>query len=224
VSRDAPVLVSLARQLLWRYAGHSALLFPPALEVSNAEIARLPLDLDLNGLQARAQRRQLTQHDRMAIPLPRWLGGALRPYLRAHTPYLRVRLNATSDVRRAPAVGRPKGRGWILVSSRSGEDLYGRPLNLVTYTFLFIVGEAPQPWPPSTLCARLLKSASVRHTEWWADMSRALGGRLRPFALALVATSECEPEFGVPALVASSLAALLVARLSVRLVLGPTSE
>ena len=51
--------------------------------------------------------------------------------------------------------------------------------------------------------------------------SRAVGGRLRPFALAVVATGECEPDFGVLAIVGATLGALLAARLTVRVALGP---
>ena len=163
-------------------------------------------------------------------------------------------------------------RRWLLVSANTGEDIYGRPLDLVANLFLFFPGQTPQPWPPHTeLCARLLRSGPVRHKEWFLDMSRAsaspfgpspprlpayelpsrsrasarlleslayrvcrptygvptharagaLGGRLRPFALAVVPPSECAPEFGVPALLASTMAALLATRLTVRVALGP---
>ena len=92
-------------------------------------------------------------------------------------------------------------------------------------TFLFMPDGLPSPWPPivphGALCARLLKSGSVRQKEWWPDMSRATGGRLRPFALAIVDDAECAAECGAPALVATTLVALVAARLSVRLLLGP---
>ena len=78
----------------------------------------------------------------------------------------------------------------------------------------------PSPWPATTLCARLLLSGSVKQKEWWADLSRATGGRLRTFALAVVATSECEPEYGLPALLGSTVVALLGSRLTIRVVLS----
>jgi hypothetical protein len=135
---------------------------------------------------------------------------------------VRIALNSTSEVRRAPAVGRPNGRGWLLVSQHDGEDIYGRPLNLVANAFLYAPGDKPQPWPPTAVCARLLRSGDVRKKEWYADMRRAVGGRLRPWALAVVASSECEPQFGLPALAATSTLALLASRLTVRAVLGPS--
>ena len=53
--------------------------------------------------------------------------------------------DASSEIVRAPAVNRPKGRGWLLRSSNSGEDIYGRAINLVTNTFVFMPEEMPQP-------------------------------------------------------------------------------
>ena len=156
-------------------------------------------------------------------PPPRSMGGSLLrsrlggTLLRTHTPYLRIDLNSTSEVRRAPAVGRPKGRGWLLVSSNSGEDIYGRQLDLVSHTFLFMPGESPRPWPSTTVCARLLRSGSVKSKEWWPDMSRALGGRLRPFALAVVNPSECEPEYGVVLLGGVTAGALMLAVVTAKL-------
>jgi hypothetical protein len=139
--------------------------------------------------------------------------------LRTHTPYLRVALNSTSEVRRAPEIGRPKGRGWLLVSSNTGEDIYGRPVDLVSNTFLYMPNEAPRPWPATTVCAALLRSGSIKKKQWWTDLSRAVGGRLRPFALAVVAPSECEPEHGLLALVGVTVGSLMAAMMTVRVVI-----
>ena len=38
----------------------------------------------------------------------------------------------------------------------------------------------------------LCMSGPIKQKEWWIDMSRALGGRLRPFALAVGPADNCE--------------------------------
>ena len=201
----------------WCSFGHSALFFPRALELSNSAVAKLPLDLDLAEFQRRVEAQQLAPRggrgwlDQLsgAVPLMSW-----------YTPYLRISLNASTDTRRAPDVGRPKGRGWLLLSSNTGEDIYGRPLNLVSRTFLFFPASTPQPWPPpGAICTRLLKSGAIKQKEWFYDLQRAVGGRLRPFALAVVALGECEPDFGGAAILLSTLGALLASQLTVRVVL-----
>ena len=50
----------------------------------------------------------------------------------------------------------------------------------------------------------------------WLDLSRATGGRLRKFALALAPPSECEPDFSALALATITAAALAGSRLTVR--------
>ena len=77
-------------------------------------------------------------------------------------------------------------------------------------------GRPPSPWPARALCARLLKSGPVRQKEWWGDMSRAVGGRLRPFALAIVPPSECEPDTGIVALSLVTVAAAAATTLTLR--------
>ena len=74
----------------------------------------------------------------------------------------------------------------------------------------------PSPWPATTLCANLLRSGPIKQKQWWDALYRAVGGRLRPFALAVVARSECEPEYGLVALLGATAAALVGARLTVR--------
>ena len=76
-------------------------------------------------------------------------------------------------------------------------------------------GEQPSPWPARVLCARLLRSGSIRQKEWYPDMSRAVGGRLRPFALAMVPSSECESEIGLAALLAATLVSCVATTLTV---------
>eukprot|EP00966_Prymnesium_polylepis_P093857 2172094-Prymnesium_polylepis.1 len=80
---------------------------------------------------------------------------------------------------------------------------------------------APTPWPPTeaspSICVRLLRSGSIKQKSWWSDMSRALGGRLRTFTLAIVRNSECEPETGLPTLAGITAAALLGTTLTIRL-------
>ena len=67
-------------------------------------------------------------------------------------------------------------------------------------------------------CVRLLASASIASKPWFDDMRRALGGRLRPFALAAVATSECDAEVGVLALLGVTIASLFLARFTAQAV------
>ena len=77
-------------------------------------------------------------------------------------------------------------------------------------------GDFPSPWPAHTLCARLLKSGSIRQKDWFPDMARAVGGRLRPFALAMVPSSECEPEIGLAAMLAATLLSCVATKLTVQ--------
>ena len=134
--------------------------------------------------------------------------------------YVRITLDQISELRRAPEVGRPSGRGWLLVSANKREDIYGREINLVTSTFLYFPEEAPRPWPATTLCASLLRSGNIRQKEWWSDMSRAVGGRLRPFGLAIVSNSECEPRLALIAIAGSTAAALFLTALTTRVMCG----
>ena len=203
---------------MWCFFGHMAALFPRALDISNAAIAKLPLDLELAEFQRRVEAQQLAPRaghdwlDRLSYALP---------LTSSHTPYLRISLNASTETRRAPDVGRPKGRGWLLLSSHEGEDIYGRPLNLVSRTFLFFPGSLPHQWPPtSAVCTRLLKSGTIKQKDWFFDLQRAVGGRLRPFALAVVSLGECEPDFGGAAILLSTVGALLASRVTVRAILG----
>lgn len=206
------------------------MLFPRAHELSSATLAKYPLDLDFNSLRARLEKVAEGHSSSSgssgiagvaALTLPRWLGGA--ELARTTTPYLRIALNGGgARVRRAPEVGRPRGRGWTLVTQQRGEDIYGREIDLVAHTFLFTPGEVPSPWPPTeAVCARLIRSGSIKHKEWFPDLSRSVGGRLRPFALAIVASGECGPDLGLPALALSTIGALLLARATARLALGP---
>ena len=212
--------------LLWSFAGDSPLLFPPPLELRNDELSRFPLDLDFKRFSERLSARHIS---RLPEKSAAWLAyctslgarffGAYGPsLLRTHTPYLRLLLNRTSEIRRAPtAGGAPAGRAYLLKSAHHGEDIYGRPIDLVSHTYLFLTGERPATWPALSVCVRLLRSGGARQKEWWDDMSRAVGGRLRPIALAVAPNSECQPEFGLPVLVVSTAGALLAATLSVRL-------
>lgn len=207
--------------LLWQCASESAHLFPRALTLSNREFARLPLNLDFKALEGRLierHRARLTEPGGWGsrLMVPDSLGGHR---LRTHTPYVKITLNRSSEVRRAPEVGRPSGRGWLLMSANKGEDIYGRPLDLVSNTLLHVPRgtDLPAPWPSTSICARLLHSGNVKQKEWWTDLSRATGGRLRHFALALAPASECAPDWGLPALAGTTVAALLAAQLSVRM-------
>ena len=204
--------------LLWQFAGASAHLFPPALELTNRELGRYQLGLDFKGFNEKLGARHASRLPQdSSLMLPDAWGGR---WLRTHTPYLRIALNRTSEVRRAPEAGVPNGRGWLLVSANKGEDIYGRPIDLVSNTLLRVPKDSTL-FPATVICARLLKSGNVKQKEWWSDLSRALGGRLRPFELALAPTPECEPEYGVVALLVSTVGGLLAAKLTVRLVLGP---
>ena len=77
-------------------------------------------------------------------------------------------------------------------------------------------GDFPSPWPAHAICARLLKSGSIRQKDWFPDMARAVGGRLRPFALAMVPSSECEPEIGLAAMLAATLLSCVATKLTVQ--------
>ena len=204
--------------LLWTFASDSALLFPRAFELTNHELSSIKLDLEFDSFRTKLNERH---SHRFVMPPLVAASPALSYWLRTSTPYLRISLNATTELRRAPEVGRPKGRGYLLVSQRTSEDIYGRQTNLVSNLLLFFAGEKPTAWPSTTLCARLLKSGSVKHKDWWIDLSRAVGGRLRPFALAIVGAGECEPEFGLPTLAGTTVAAFIAAKASVRVLLGP---
>ena len=207
--------------LLWNFAGDSILLFPPPLELRNDELSRFPLDLDFKRFSERLTARHTS---RLPKESAAWLAygarffGAYGPsLLRTHTPYLRLLLNRTSEIRRAPTAGGAPGRGYLLKSAHDGEDIYGRPINLVSNTYLFLTSERPTTWPAVSVCVRLLRSGGAKHKEWWDDMSRAVGGRLRPIALAVAPNSECQPEFGLPVLALTTTGALLAATLAVRL-------
>ena len=207
--------------LLWLFAPPwTVLLFPPPLELTNTEFAKLPLDLEFKGFNARLEARHRARAPAAAAALARLgtLGTALEAggLLRTHTPYLRLHLNRTAEVRRGPAGVIPKGRGWMLRSESSGEDIYGRTINQLANTFLHMPGDFPSPWPARALCARLLKSGSIRQKDWYPDMSRAVGGRLRPFALAIVPSGECEPEIGLTAMLAATLLSCVATKLTVQ--------
>lgn len=199
----------------------STLLLPPPLELSNSELARYPLNMDFQTFQDKLRARvRHGEHSSLLsrLRVPQIVRDAL---LRSHTPYLRVTFNHTSELRRAPDVGRPSGRGWLLMSSHKAEDIYGRPVDIVANTLLYMPEAKPRPWPPTTLCVRLLVSGPVKQKVWWHDLSRATGGRLRSFALAVVASSECAPEYGLLALLVSTVLALTASSMTVRAVLGP---
>ena len=217
------IWAALILLLLWSTASHMPCLFPPALELSNLEFSRLPLSLDFDSFRERLDARHRAQLAQQHLPdfpaawrrtLPSALAGVV---LRTHTPYLRVRLNRTAEIRRAPEVGRAGGRGYLLVSSHHAEDIYGRPIDMVSNTFLYMPDGKPAPWPDLTVCARLLRSGPILKKEWWSDMSRSLGGRMRTFALAAVPNSECEPEFGIAALLSSTTIALAATTMTVRM-------
>ena len=80
-------------------------------------------------------------------------------------------------------------------------------------------GPQPSPWPAKTICVRMLRSKSIKQKQWWDDLSRAVGGRLRPFALAVVPTSECGPEVGLVALIGSTLLGLVATTFTVQLLI-----
>ena len=151
--------------------------------------------------------------------LPAWL----LPMLGTHTHYCRLALDgASSRLRRAPGAGQ-RPRGWLLVHSHKGEDIHGRPIDLMSSTYVRVSkNELPRPWPnASAICVRLLSSGSIKDKEWWTDLSRATGGRLRAFELAAMPASECEAEYSGAALALFTVAASLLASLTVRLSLGP---
>ena len=224
--RERGLLVGVVSLAVWSVlalvgaqlaCGGDALLFPRALQASNGdgELALAKLSLDVSTLRARL----VARHE--AAALRGWhrslLGSRAGLLLRTHTPYLRIAINGSADLRRAPDVGRRGGRGWLLVSSSSGEDIYGRERRVRTNTFLYFPNEAPRPWPPpAALCVRLLQSGSIRERGWWDDMSRQLGGRLRGFGLAVVPGSECAPEYGLLTLAGGTACALVAARLTAR--------
>lgn len=114
--------------LLSQFLGHVAVLFPPPLEVSNLELARYPLALSFSAFSERLASRHTAKlrTRESALRPPEWLPPWAGVLMREHTPYLRIALNRTSELRRAPEVGRPGGRGYLLVSSQQGEDIYGR--------------------------------------------------------------------------------------------------
>ena len=199
-------------QLLWLVASDSAHLFPNSARISNRELARLPLSMEFKafgdriGAQHQAQLPRTPTFRQLAV----W-------GLRTRTPYLRIALNRTSELRRAPDVGRPAGRGWLLLSSNKGEDIYGRPVDLSSNTLLHVPSkDGPKPWPATSLCARMLRSGPITQKDWWQDLSRASGGRLRTFALVMAPISECEAEYGTPTLAGATIFALLTSRLTVR--------
>ena len=200
--------------LLWLLAPTNyTLLFPPPLELSNREFARFPLDLDFQAFNGRLEARHRVKAPAAAAALASLggLGARLEStgLLRTHTPYLRILLNRTAEVRRGPDGVIPKGRGWLLRSEGRGEDIYGRQIDLVTNTFLHMPADHPSPWPAQALCARLLRSGSIKQKPWYDDMARAVGGRLRPFTLAMVPASECEPEIGLAALLAATAVSIV---------------
>lgn len=205
--------------VLWLAAERHALLFPPPLELTNAELARYPLALELDGFIERLVARHRARLPESTVSLARALGGEIWPSLvRTSTPYVLLRLNSTAEVRRAPSVGRRSGRGWLLRSESAGRDLYDRPVSLTSHTFLYAPEAKPAPWPATTLCARLLRSGGIKRKEWYEDLYRSVGGRLRPFALAVVPASECQPEAGALALAGTTALAVLASLLTVRLV------
>jgi hypothetical protein len=67
------------------------------------------------------------------------------------------------------------------------------------------------------LCTQLWRSGSLHREEWYDDMARSVGGRLRPFGLAAVPPADCEPEVGLLAIAASTLLALIATRLTLRM-------
>ena len=187
--------------LLWISFGDSPTLYSSAVEIPNANLARdFKRELEFKQFGVKLQQAR-SRHD------------AAAPY------YVRILLNESrSELRRAPEVGRPNGRGWLLVSAHKGEDIYGREINLVTNTFLYFPEAPPKPWPATTLCASLLRSGPIKQKEWWDGLSRALGGRLRPFGLALVSDSECDPKLSMLGIGTTTAAALAATVLTVRVV------
>ena len=203
-----------------------AWLMPQPLEaLTTKEMSKLPLGLSWQGFQ-----EKLVQRHQAKLPPPPALLAWLLPKMllpTTHTPYCRfvlepaLSLPLTSLVRRAPEAGQ-RPRGWLLVHTKRGEDVHGRPVELTSNTYVRLPDGRPKPWPNAkVLCARLLASDSIKHKDWWADLSRATGGRLRTFELAAVPSSECEPEYSGVALALFSGAALALASFTVRLLLGP---
>ena len=86
--------------------------YRPPLELTNREFSRYPLTLDLNSFRERLASRHAAQLPPTAIAIAKAAGGLLR----THTPYLRLALNRSSELRRAPEVGQPS-RGWLLLSA-----------------------------------------------------------------------------------------------------------
>jgi curved DNA-binding protein CbpA len=212
--------VSVLLAILQRHTASLGLppqLFRPPLVLSTRELARLPLTLEFASFRERLDAR----HRARARPL------AALAWLPDYMPaYLRIDLNQTSELRRAPEVGQPHGRGWLLRSAATGEDIYGRELNLVTSVYVRppagqrktgqkVLGMSPEGMP--TLCTQLWRSGSLHREEWYDDMARSVGGRLRPFGLAAVPPADCEPEVGLLAIAASTLLALIATRLTLRM-------
>jgi hypothetical protein len=63
------------------------------------------------------------------------------------------------------------------VTAVQGEDIYGRPLDTSSNTFLHFPDAPPSPWPPirdaatkptkpPTICARLLRSGGIKQKGW----------------------------------------------------------
>ena len=165
--------------LLWLFAPSNwALLFPPPLELTNSEFARLPLDLDFKGFTARLEARHRARAPAAAAALAQLgaPGAALESagLLRTHTPYLRLHLNRTAEVRRGPVGVIPKGRGWMLRSEGSGEDIYGRARELVANTFLHMPAEQrAEKCRLDSATAHWPGLASWDNAKWPAGLLRA---------------------------------------------------
>ena len=201
--------VLLVQQLFWLVMSDSDWLYSNAIVLSSGAFAReFKLELDFKPFETklRAGRRSKARSSTAG-------GGSSS----SNAYHVSLELNRTTELRRAPEVGRPNGRGWLLTSDNKKQDIYGRELNLATTTFLFFPEDRPRPWPTTTLCVSLLRSGSVKQKDWWNDMSRAVGGRLRPFALAVVSNAECEPRLALLGIASSTALAVALTAVTVQI-------
>lgn len=214
--------LAIALQLVQLHEGPlRPLLFRQPLEICGKDMGSIPFSTDFDGFQSKLRGRstaRLPQALRALEGVSRATGVSL---LQTHTPFVRIVLNRSADgIRRAPPAGQTHQRGWLLTTASRGEDIYGRSLDLVTHTYLHMAsGAVPSPWPAKVVCVPLLKSGPIKHKHWWTDMSRAVGGRLRPFAFAVRPAADCEPQLSLLALAGSTVLAVVATKLTLRVLL-----
>ena len=151
---------------------------------------------------------------------------------RTHRPFLRLAYNSSDAysiyayLRRDNTVRAPPSDALLLASRRRVGDKVHNIYMLVQPAKRH--DDGPATWPPPggggerELCVRLLKSGTIRHKPYYADLADALDaapdtaharwsgprGRLRPFALLAVRDSECRRSAGLLAVGTCAGAAL----------------